>query len=186
MRVVIGYVPRVDRLPSELRKLGLTQRVAFVLDSFRSDKVDMYFDEELYASLMAAVREASSADRMFYASASGEAFEIGDAMDVNRLLARQPEGEREPLSRVIVVRERTTAAVIGSEPWAHCGGPEPYHDSYTVPIYSREDMAERLEAAARNVCQRLGVELATVLRASETPVPPGTLARLKSLFGLPG
>jgi hypothetical protein len=183
LTMVVGYVVDVDHLPSEPARLGLVRRVAFVLDSYRSDKVDMYFDARLYAALVESVREVLRADRLSAALSPGAEVELGVG-ELIRWLEQLPELEREPLPLITVEREGIPVALIMSEPWARAGGPEPYHDSYTVPVFTREDVAAPLQTAARAICQRLGAELTDVIHASEVASPPGVLKRVKSLFGL--
>src|SRR5919106_2716961 len=180
MKVVVGYVPGPDDIPRDIRALGLVRRVAFVLDTFRSDKVDMYFDAELYVGLVDAVREITGAERMSAVAPSGERVEIADSTALAGLLEREPEVEREPLQRIFLYRSNTLVCAIGSEPWAQVGGPELYQDSYTVPVYSSDDLADRLEVAARSVCSRLRAELTRVFRGSDIPMPPGVLARVRN------
>jgi hypothetical protein len=184
LKIVVGYVRGVDRLPRHVQDLHLTRRVAFVLDSYRSDNVDMFFDAELYAALLDSTREVFGADRMSAVLSRGETATIGSASDAERILQSELEGGSEPFTKVMLSRGGTIVAVIESEPFAYSGGPEPYHDSFTVPIYSREDAAGRLEASARSVCSRLGAEITEIVRASESPEAPGLIARIKGRIGL--
>ena len=183
LAIVVGYLPRVDRLPSWVRSLGLNLRVAFVLDSYRLDKVDLFFDAELYAALLDEVREVCRADRIASLSPTGETLkEFRTAADLMRDYEPLPEIERDPLKRALVRREDTIVAAIGSEPWAEVGGPMPYNDSYTIPIYSAHDASAQLEAAARSTCRRLGAEIREVVHAGAAPTPPGLLERLTRLW----
>ena len=184
MKIVIGYVPGVDRLPKDVRALGFDRRVAFVLDTFRADKVDMFFDTELYAALLDAVREASRANRLSVVSSSGKTLDLPNGYAVVGLLERNAESMREPLFRVIMNRDGTPVSAVDLEPWAHIGGPRPYHDSYTMAVYSRDDLAERLEGAARAVCRRLGAEVTELVRASDIPSLGPILLRIKKRLGL--
>jgi hypothetical protein len=179
MKLVVGYVPRVDRLPSELRRGGFTRRVAFVLDTFRSGNVDMYFDDGLYTALVGAMQDVVSADRMSAVLSSGKTIDLVDTAGLMRLLAQEPTAERGPLPRVLMARGDRTVCVIESEAWAETGGPEPYHDSYTIPVYSQYDLSKPIEAAVRAVCRQTGAELTSVVRGSETPVRPSILSRIK-------
>lgn len=178
MKIVFGYKAGIDALPHRFHALGLTRRVAFVLSTYRPDEVDLYFDVELYAALVEAVRDVFGADRMTAKASTVEAMDRSDASGVKHLVDRA--GEDMPLDEVILHRGDTVMAAIGSEPWANVGGPEPYNDSYAIPIYSREDRTAALEEAARATCRKLGGEISEVIRMDEAPSPPGVLSRLKS------
>lgn len=55
MKMVLGYLP-VDELPAKARDLRLFCRVTFILESYRAQAVDAFFDAELYAALVDVVR----------------------------------------------------------------------------------------------------------------------------------
>jgi hypothetical protein len=183
MAIVTGYLPGIDVLPRWVQRLGLNRRVAFVLDSSRPGKVDTSFDAELYAALVDAAREVFRADRIASVSATGETLkEFRAASDLMREYEPLPEVDRDPLEQALLLRGETIVAAIGSEPWANAGGPQPYHDSFTVPIYSQDDAAAELEAAARSTCARLGADITEVVHGGPTPLPPGILRRLVTRF----
>lgn len=183
MKVVVGYVPRVDQRPRRVHDLGLDRRVAFVLETYRPDKgPDMFFDLELYAALLQGARDVFQADRMVVVSPNGTTTELADGSDVVRLLGQRRELAREPLEHLVLRRGDAIVATIGSEPWAHGGGPVPYHDSYTIPIYSSEDKSTELIAAARATCQGLGAVIDDVIHADTAPAAPGWPARLRAWF----
>lgn len=49
-----------------------------------------------------------------------------------------------PPSDVILWHRGETTAVVNTELWALIGGPPPYHDSYTVSLYSRRNCFDEL------------------------------------------
>lgn len=183
MKVVVGYVPRVDQRPRWAQDLGFDRRVAFVLETYRPDQgPDMFFDLELYAALLQGAREVFQADRMVVVSPQGRTTELAEAPDVVRLLELRRELDREPLEQLVLRRGDAVVASIGSEPWANAGGPSPYHDSYTVPIYSSEDRSTDLIAAARATRHELGAVIEEVIHADAEPTAIGWPARLRAWF----
>jgi hypothetical protein len=154
--------------------------VAFVLDTYRPDRVDAYFDSELYAVLLESVRNVFEPDSMTVESTSGEIRDLKTAADVKRLLGSDDEAE--PLEGVVLRKGASEIARIGSEPWVKSGGPMPYHDSYTIPIYSKEDRTKEIEVAARSTCAAIGAEVTEVITAQETPQPQSVLIRFKNWF----
>jgi hypothetical protein len=186
VKLVVGYLP-YDRLPPEGRRLGLTQRTAFILGSYRSDKVDEYFDTELYAALVDSVRRTVRADKTIVVLSSGESADVSTGPDFERQLRVLAQNAQLPLSKITCVRGSLPVAMIGSEPYANVGGPPPYHDSYTVPALSREDISEALENEARVVCRAFGAEMEPVIRGERVPTREGPAAfllrNLRQLLG---
>jgi hypothetical protein len=184
LKIVIGYVAGVDVLPRDARRQGLARRVAFVLETYRPDRDPhgSYFDVGLYAELVESTCTALRVDAMRGNFRAREEVNI-DPGALRSLLDQQAETEREPLWRIRMVREGSTVALLGSDLWVLCGGPDPYHDSYTIPVYTHEDVSGELEAAARTACNSVNAKLTDVIRASEKPAP-GLLDRAMSFLGL--
>ena len=55
-----------------------------------------------------------------------------------------PSDEKEPPSRVLVLKSGSTTLCIATEFWTRVGGPPEYHDSYTYSVFSREDRSDEL------------------------------------------
>lgn len=182
--MVVGYLPRVDELPREARAFGFVQRVALALDTWRSDKVDMYFDVDLYAAMLDVFGQVLGSNQMSLRLNSREKAEAAGALDVKRRLEELPELERKPVPTILLKHGDLMVGLVESVMWVRVGGPYPYADSYTVALYSREDVAARLESMVRSRCEREGAELTEVVRASATPQPRGIMARVLSHFWL--
>ena len=60
-------------------------------------------------------------------------------------------------------------AVALHEPYWKIGGPEPYHDSYTVPVFTREDVSWALVAEVRDACLSLDAIITNVHWGAESP-----------------
>jgi hypothetical protein len=84
-----------------------------------------------------------------------------------------PEDRAEPFERVVFARGPAVTAVAGHEPYWRSGGPDPYHDSYTVPVFTREDVSDALVAKARVACAALRATIAGIHRGSHRPRPHG-------------
>jgi hypothetical protein len=188
MRLVLGYVRGVDRLPRQARRLGLVQRSALVLDTYRPDSPDALLDAALYAALVVAVARAVAA------TASWARLEGGGVLDVSApgaaLVALEaiPEVERVPFPKV---EYRSGAAIVAlalHEPYANVGGPEPYHDSHTIAVYTAADRFKELEEEVARAVQRSAGESLEVIHGEPSPVGGGffeTLgAKVASIFGL--
>ena len=121
--MVVGYVSGVDSLPDDVEQLGLHRRVAFVLDSYRSDQNDLYFDYELYAELLSAVTARLQKGKALHSVLpSGLSIDLSSADEVIEVLQALPAVETTPFPRILLKSDSKTIAVIGSEPWANVGG----------------------------------------------------------------
>src|SRR5262249_58590405 len=98
-------------------------------ETYRPDKVDAYFDAELYGALLEAVRNVLNAEKLTAVLPSGKTEDVSDPTACLKLLRSVPEVEQRPFERVTCHRDRTVLGLIGSEPWAAVGGPRPYDDS---------------------------------------------------------
>ena len=89
----------------------------------------------------------------------------------DRLLttADDEHGDPRPPMRARLVQNGRVVCVEETEFWVMCGGPEPYHDSYTLSFYTREEVSQRLEVACSAACEQLTVVVKDVTRASPHP-----------------
>jgi hypothetical protein len=176
--ILVDYVGGMDSRARQVRDLGLKRRVAFVLDTIRRGEEDLHFDPDLYVAILQAARDAFHADRVVAVSATDETTELAGATDRVRLSNREREAPREPPEQVLLYRDGRIVAAIGSEPRVRVGGPDPYHDSHTIPISFDDDRTLELKAAVRATCRELGAFVTESVRAA--PEPSGPLRRRRS------
>jgi hypothetical protein len=168
LKIVVGYLAG-DRPLRGFRGSGLAHRIAFVLDSYRAAKVDAHFDSELYAALIDRVREVVGADLVTGFFESGGSVDVSptewrDMQRIDELL-----DAAEPFERVVFLRRPAVVAVAALEPYVRIGGYEPYHDSYCVPVFTKEDVSEALVAEARIVCSVVGATITGIHRGHDAP-----------------
>lgn len=188
--LVNGFVEGIDKLPRDIRELGLTRRIAFVMSSYRQDSVDMEFDVSQYVNVVDCVLRAVRADEVRIVMA-----EHGDISGSNDgTLAAEDFGEfarahgqtiSSPFVRILVMRGGRPVAAIGSEPWVSIGGPPIYHDAYVIPAFV--DATWKPDAIEREVqsrCVERGITISSVVRAREDPALPPFWAALRRLIGL--
>lgn len=182
LRMVLGYLPGIDNLPRFAHRVGLQCRTAFILDSYRSSCVDMYFDVELYASLLDGIGRIFRPDRATAYEEGHRIIDITAPSGARKTLLSAEECK--PFSRIDYSCGEATVAVIVSEPWAQVGGPEPYHDSYTFSVYSADDAQGALIAEAQKVCAILGAEIVEIIRAQTRPARRGVFGQLREYLGV--
>lgn len=182
LKLVRGYVKGVDRLPQQAKARDLDKRFAFVLETYRPGVVDAFFDAELYEGLVKVTAKAFGATSLTVALDSGDAVKCS-AAEFHSCLVKRLEVEREPFSQILIERDSVVVAMLFCEPWVNVGGPDPYHDSYTLALYTASIVDDSFEADVRALCDSLGAEITHVVQGGAEPEPPGWLASLKNAVG---
>jgi len=151
------------------------------MESYRRGETDPYFDAALYAALLVAVQSALRVDRMEILMARGNITVQGEEQlrEYSRVLD-------EPVPEIAFLRGADVVAIATSEPYVHAGGPDAYHDSYTVPFFTSPDAAPLAEEAVREACLRLGATVTDTVVGRQAPTSRwilGPLWFLSRLFG---
>jgi hypothetical protein len=129
-----------DRTPGLVKSAGLKHRFAVIQETYRPDKVDMYFDEALWGRLFDfAIRYAL--DRKTIAEIRYASKEMPAA---NLVTAGRQETDKKPPPYILVRDGGKCVLCIATEFWNLIGGPWPYHDSYTYSIYSNEVLDDQV------------------------------------------
>ena len=120
---------------------GLDQRFAVIQDTYVTGHPDMVFDDRLWLTLVDFLGRQSAAQEVRVTREEGQV--VGLALFVSNWkgVAR---ADREPPPLVEFRTDAATSAVMATEYWSRVGGPEPYHDSYTYAIWTRDDVEEAL------------------------------------------
>jgi hypothetical protein len=64
------------------------------------------------------------------------------------------------------------------------GGPEPYHDSYAVPVYMGDEDARLFVANVQAECTRLSVVLETVVQGGKRPSVSRIRGMIRRVLGM--
>ncbi len=152
--LVSGYLPEIDELPEIALKLGLLRRVAAVL---HHDDVP---HSSLYWSLLTAFIETLRADSVVFEmdTVPKETLLFDSLSSMREYVEARPEVGG-PFDRATLYLGGRAHAFINVEPWATCGGPFPYSDSWTFAIYRDTDDLARLRDACYRVCHEHGMPL---------------------------
>jgi hypothetical protein len=166
VRFASGY-HRFAPAPDYATPEGLTHRFAVIQETYRPDKVDMYFDETLWRRILAFAAAYASDGTVTFAPT-----EKGPELPADRFLCdwdAQAPDDRDPPA--IMVREggRRVLAIV-PEYWNQIGGPDLYHDSYTYSFYAAEDLSDRVRSFLAEAPEVGGWDLSGEVHA-ESPVP---------------
>lgn len=181
LAIVAGY-HECNYPPQKAYDAGLTERFAVVFDTYRREREGMYFDAPLFMGILTAICQAIPHDSLTIDMGGGHDFHSLDEFS-GWCLKRTEEDSEPPKGIRLFQGDRTVVAHAEVEEWVSVGGPAPYHDSYTLSFYMRENRADEF----RSICERVSKEMgATVTgfheaQQSKEPYTPLWKAPLKWL-----
>lgn len=167
--LVAGYHP-CSYPPPVAYDAGLRERFAVVLSTYRPDTDGMYFDADLFVRLAAALLRAVPRDSLAVEAGGGSPV-LRSLAELAGWYARRDEGDRDPPLRMSASLGDRLVAVADTEAWAAVGGPAPYHDSFTLSLYTVKSRAVEFRAACAAVAQEGGVAVTAVHEAEGRKEP---------------
>jgi hypothetical protein len=147
----------VTPVPALAKANGLARRFAVIQHTYRSDSVDMVFDEELFVALLRFADAYGPDCQTSVSTAPGGPH--SSVVDFLSQWTGLPADEKGPDAFVLVRCGGEIVACINPEHWAAIGGPAPYHDSYTYSVFTRDDIGERLRSFLANCEESQGWNL---------------------------
>lgn len=135
LSIVRGFDKYV-RVPHALTKDIAWYRTAIVMHPLSGEES---LDVSLFADLLDLLTRVIEHDEVQAVFDDQTVNSISEAVD----LMHQDE-EIGPPSDVFLRHRGETVAAVNTELWALLGGPPPYHDSYTVSLYSRRNCFDEL------------------------------------------
>ena len=154
--LVVGY-HEYSYPPSSAYDAGLVQRFAIVFDTYRPDKGYAYFDAELYFRVLTSICQAVAHDSISIDADGERVFHSFDEL-VNSSLSKSDD-DREPPKGVCLFRHGRIVACAETEEWLLVGGPAPYHDSYTLSVYTSDNRA----AEFQRICECISVGMGATI-----------------------
>lgn len=161
LKLVIGYLRDAGDSSNETASAsGLTRRFAWVLETYRPDKgPDSYFDAELFRALIERYLGTIGHDRLEIAMHGRKGIVLSSLETI----------VEEPFENAKIFQNGKVLCFIETVPWVNVGGPEPYHDSYTVSVYVQAYDSTAIRDLTQNVAQALGAVVTEVLAGQEIP-----------------
>lgn len=171
--LVSGYLAEIDRLPRTALDLGLQRRIAVVLEDNDAPHSPLYWD------VIEGIVESLSADGvMFEFEIEKDKTLFFDSVSSMRTYVESHPQVGRPFNRATFCLCGRPHAFIDVEPWACCGGPYPYYDSWTFAIYHDLDDMTRLRAACYRVCRLHGWPILEEIHGLAAPRPVPRWKRL--------
>jgi hypothetical protein len=166
--LVSGY-HRDSYPPSRAYDQRLRRRFAVVFETYRRAKVDMYFDADLFLHLIPILCQAIGYDSCTIVLSNGVC--VGTFESLANYYAGCEELDRDPPDRIDLSKDDQLVAIVETEWWALCGGPSPYHDSYTFSFYTGEDRSDELRRISETVCTQIGARITGIHTADDSKEP---------------
>ena len=117
-------------------------RFAVIQETYRADCVDMYFDEQLWLSILGFAKKLDAAISI------GISYEGTGETGLDQFLSEWegiPKEDREPPPFIFAGKgEAEVSLIVETEYWTRVGGPTPYHDSYTYSFYSSSPVGDAI------------------------------------------
>lgn len=159
-RLVLGYLPEIDDLPKMAATLGLSCRVAAVLNY-----PDIPYSE-LYWDMVAAIVGSLEHDSATFEIDTGKVPLVFTSIDAMREhVERPPARFGVAFSRATLSLHNEVTALIDTAPY----GPEPYYDAWIFGIYRKTDELTRLRDACYGVCSQHGVPILEEMQGLPAP-----------------
>ena len=140
---------------------GLRKRFAIVLNTFYPEKGEMFFDSGLFVELLTVCCKVIDHDSMLIQINEHE--ECSSLETLIESISIAPEDDREPPLRIKFMKRDQLTCFEETEFWVNCGGPFPYHDSYTSVFYTKDDKSGALIECCTEVCRELGVKIIDII-----------------------
>jgi len=138
IRLAYGFNPKFIPIPEGIDRLRVHSRIAVILESYRSDKVDMFFDSETFIRIIEYLNKHTLGEPKSIL-VGNTIFSENPMPDLVAYYAKIEENDR-GLPDII----KWENAVALPEPWYLVGGPMPYHDSFTLAIYPHKEIFPEL------------------------------------------
>ena len=131
----------------------------------------MYFDDQLAVPLLAALCRQLPHDRIEIGSQVNSGIHrtwktLSEWHSYYRNLA---EDEREPFDDVKLFVGNTLTGFVQTDNWTACGGPHPYHDTWTFSVYLASYDRESLQGILLATCVEHDAFVRDILSGVEEP-----------------
>lgn len=137
--------------PKFLMRAGLVHRFAIIQNTYLEKCPDMYFDEDLWLSLVDFIVKFISKSEIYVAvdveGVGREDITISEYMNGWEAVKKE---DREPPGAIYLKKNDEIQLCMVTEYWTRIGGAYPYADSYTYSLFSRHEINDQVISFLRN------------------------------------
>lgn len=138
--IVEGFHPYVH-LPKEVEEKGLIHRIAVIFHTAREEVDYMFFDFPLFFEFIQTIGQSLTSEMIKVKDDTKGRHSFRDYIDSQLRIG--PE-DRFPPKEIYFYKKSEIQCFLATELWVYAGGPQPYSDSYTFSIYSKDKLGDLL------------------------------------------
>jgi len=166
--LVKGYQKNIYP-PNDAYAANLRYRFAVVLNTNYPTIDGSHFEVEYYFDLLDTCLSEIGYEKLLVNLDNNN--EYASTKIVKENILNMPEEDREPPLRIWLYSNDEKFGLIETEFWVKCGGPFPYHDSYTLAIYTQKDVSDKIVENCTRVASKWGGKIIDVIEGKKTPLP---------------
>jgi len=179
---IFGYIKNIDYPNKQARKFGLERRFAFALDTYRQDQTDSFFDQTLFEVLLMSILNYIGCDKIVISHKTLGEQVINDVTELHNILFVDPKDNHPVLFENMKIYKKGTLLCLGETSFfVSCGGPYPYHDTYTLSFYVQDFDRMLLQQHLIKCCDSNHIFIRDICTAGPYP-QISWLSRLVSFF----
>jgi len=134
--LVWGYLPEIDHLNSHAAQLQLLNRLALVMPSSYPEKTEMYFDSALFLTIIKVLLDVIPHQEIKIYLDRNQQKVLTSLDGLKQHYAGLSEENQSPFHSAELTKGENIWAYFECTDYTAIGGPEPYHDSFTLGIYT--------------------------------------------------
>lgn len=173
LAIIFGYLPKIDNQSSVAARLGLLQRFSIALDSYHPEKVEPFFDQQMFVDIMAELLEFFDFDLI--------KVDLPERTLMLKSWKTVFASEDLPLA-LTFFKQNLPVLYMESENYVDIGGPDPYHDCYSFSYYVKEIDIEKLERGIGGLCRQRNYHIRAIEFGQEHPEKESFWRRMWHFF----
>jgi hypothetical protein len=159
LNLIFGYLPGLDNLNPRASKCALNQRFAAAMQTYRSEKAEMYFDCELFVALLTLVSQSVPHNEVRLCMDKEGHEMLSSIEELSKRYSEVEDEERQPMYWAEMTCGKQVVCYLETEWYVLVGGPVPYHDSYTLSVYLGEYERWQVQKKLFELCRELEVQI---------------------------
>jgi hypothetical protein len=135
--LVWGYLPEIDHLNSHAAQLQLLNRLAIVMPSFYPGKTEMYFDSALFLTIVKVLLDVIPHQEIKIYLDKNQQKVLASLEELKQHYAGLSEENQSPFHSAKLIGSQNIPAYWECIDYTAIGGSAPYHDSFTLAVYTK-------------------------------------------------
>lgn len=164
--LVWGYLPEIDHPNSHATQLQLLNRLAIILPSSFPEKTEMYFDSTLFLTAVKVLLDVISHQEIKIYLDKNQQKVLTSLDELKQHYAGLSEENQSPFYSCELVDEQNISAYFECIDYTAVGGSEPYHDSFTLAVYTKSTISQQQFSAC---CNQNNISIGEIYQGKSAP-----------------